>query len=231
MNHALERTEHREALGWGILLAFVTTLPYLLGYLGSPAGRYFLGFVLNPADQNTYFMWMTQVASGEVLLRNLYTSIPHDGAMLNLVFLAAGWIGRLTGSLDLAYQLLRVLAVVMLAWSVWLFVATFTDSRERRRWLFLAVVFGAGIGWIWNVYRLVNGDYGGLVSDTELLTRPLDLWVPEGYVFYSMLVMPHFSLAIALLLDGCHLRRRVRPRADALVGRLAESGQRGGFGR
>jgi hypothetical protein len=38
------------------------------------------------------------------------------------------------------------------------------------------------------------------VSDTELLTRPLDLWVPEGYVFYSMLVMPHFSLAIALLL-------------------------------
>jgi hypothetical protein len=200
MNHALERTEHREALGWGILLALVTTLPYLLGYLGSPDGKYFLGFVLNPADQNTYFMWMTQVASGEVLLRNLYTSIPHDGAMLNLVFLAAGWTGRLFGSLDLAYQLLRVLAVVMLAWSVWLFVATFTASRERRRWLFLAVVFGAGIGWIWNIYRLVNGDYGGLVSDTELLTRPLDLWVPEGYVFYSMLVMPHFSLAIAMLL-------------------------------
>ena len=200
MNHALQHTEHREALGWGILLALVTTLPYLLGYLGSPAGKYFLGFVLNPADQNTYFMWMTQVASGEVLLRNLYTSIPHDGAMLNLVFLAAGWTGRLLGSLDLAYQLLRVLAVVLLAWSVWLFVATFTASRERRRWLFLAVVFGAGIGWIWNIYRLVNGDYGSLVSDTELLTRPLDLWVPEGYVFYSMLVMPHFSLAIALLL-------------------------------
>ena len=83
-----------------------------------------------------------------VLLRNLYTSIPHDGAMLNLVFLAAGWTGRLLGSLDLAYQLMRVLAVVMLAWSVWLFVATFTDLRERRRWLFLAVVFGAGIGWM-----------------------------------------------------------------------------------
>ena len=148
MNHALERTEHREALGWGILLALVTTLPYLLGYLGSPDGKYFLGFVLNPADQNTYFMWMTQVASGEMLLRNLYTSIPHDGAMLNLVFLAAGWTGRLLGSLDLAYQLLRVLAVVMLAWSVWLFVATFTASRERRRWLFLTVVFGAGVGWV-----------------------------------------------------------------------------------
>jgi hypothetical protein len=200
MNYRLERAEHREALGWGVLLALVTTLPYLLGYLGSPAGKYFLGFVLNPADQNTYFMWMTQVASGEVLLRNLYTSIPHDGAMLNLVFLATGWVGRMLGSLDLAYQLLRVLAVVLLAWSAWLFVATFTASREQRRWLFLAVVFGAGIGWIWNLYRLVNGDFGGLVSDTELLTRPLDLWVPEGYVFYSMLVMPHFALAIALLL-------------------------------
>ena len=200
MNYRLEHAEHREALGWGILLALATTLPYLLGYLGSPAGKYFLGFVLNPADQNTYFMWMTQVASGEVLLRNLYTSIPHDGAMLNLVFLATGWVGRMLGSLDLAYQLLRVLAVVLLAWSAWLFVATFAASRAQRRWLFLAVVFGAGIGWIWNLYRLVNGDFGGLVSDTELLSRPLDLWVPEGYVFYSMLVMPHFSVAIALLL-------------------------------
>jgi hypothetical protein len=200
MNYTLERNEHREALGWGLLLALLTSLPYLLGYVASPAEKYFLGFVLNPADQNTYFMWMSQVASGEILLRNLYTSIPHDGAVLNLVFLAAGLTGKLFGSLDLAYQLLRLVAVVGLAWSVWLFVATFTASRERRRWLFLTVVFGAGIGWVWNLYRLWNGDFGGLVTDADMLSRPLDLWVPEGYVFYSMLVMPHFSLAIALLL-------------------------------
>jgi len=91
-------------------------------------------------------------------------------------------------------------AVVLLAWSAWLFVATFTAARERRRWLFLTVVFGAGVGWVWNLYRLWNGDFGGLVSDTDMLSRPLDMWVPEGYVFYSMLVMPHFSVAIALLL-------------------------------
>ena len=200
MNYTLERNEHREALGWGMLLALLTSLPYLLGYVASPAEKYFLGFVLNPADQNTYFMWMSQVASGEVMLRNLYTSIPHDGAVLNLVFLAAGLAGKLFGSLDLAYQLLRLVAVVGLAWSVWLFVATFTAARERRRWLFLTVVFGAGVGWVWNLYRLWNGDFGGLVSDADMLSRPLDMWVPEGYVFYSMLVMPHFSLAIALLL-------------------------------
>ena len=200
MNYTLDRKERLEALGWGLLLALVTSLPYLFGYVASPAGKYFLGFVLNPNDQNTYFMWMSQVASGEMLLRNLYTSIPHEGAILNLVFLAAGWTGKLLGSLDIAYQLLRLTAVVVLAWSVWLFVATFTPSRERRRWLFLTVVFGAGIGWVWNLIRLWNGDFGGLVHDTELLLRPLDLWVPEGYVFYSMLVMPHFSLAIALLL-------------------------------
>ena len=200
MNYTLDRKERLEALGWGLLLALVTSLPYLFGYVASPAGKYFLGFVLNPNDQNTYFMWMSQVASGEMLLRNLYTSIPHEGAILNLVFLAAGWTGKLLGSLDIAYQLLRLTAVVVLAWSVWLFVATFTPSRERRRWLFLTVVFGAGVGWVWNLIRLWNGDFGGLVQDTELLLRPLDLWVPEGYVFYSMLVMPHFSLAIALLL-------------------------------
>jgi len=133
MNYQLTREERLEALGWGLLLALVTSLPYLFGYVASPAEKYFLGFVLNPADQNTYFMWMSQVASGETLLRNLYTSTPHEGAILNLVFLAAGWAGKLLGSLDIAYQLLRLVAVVLLAWSVWLFVATFTASRERRR--------------------------------------------------------------------------------------------------
>jgi len=87
MNYRLEREERLEALGWGLLLALVTSLPYLLGYMASPAEKYFLGFVLNPADQNTYFMWMSQVASGEILLQNRYTSIPHEGAVLNFVFL------------------------------------------------------------------------------------------------------------------------------------------------
>ena len=222
MNYNLDRGERREALGWGLLLALVTSLPYLLGYVASPAEKYFLGFVLNPADQNTYFMWMSQVASGELLLHNLYTSIPHEGVILNLVFLVAGWTGKLLGSLDVAYQLLRLVAVVVLAWSVWLFVATFTASRERRRWLFLTVVFGAGIGWVWNLYRLWNGDFGGLVTDTELLSRPLDLWVPEGYVFYSMLVMPHFSLAIALLL--LTVRYAAIGLADDRLGKTAIAG-------
>ena len=196
----LSPREQGEALAWGLLLAALTSLPYLLGYLSVPDDRYFLGFVLNAKDQNTYFMWMTQAAAGEVFLRNLYTSIPHEGAMLSLFFLFAGALGRALGSLDLAYQLLRVLAVILLAWSLWLFIATFAEERRQRRWLFLLCVLGAGLGWAWNLSRLFAGDYGGLVTDTELLDRPFDLWVPEGYVFYSMLVMPHFTAAIALLL-------------------------------
>jgi hypothetical protein len=196
----MSRQEHAEALAWALLIAVLTSLPYLLGYLSAPPDRYFLGFVLNAGDQNTYFMWMTQAAAGEVFLRNLYTSIAHEGAMLSLFFLFAGALGRALGSLDLAYQLLRVLAVILLAWSLWFFIATFTGERRQRRWLFLLCVLGAGLGWAWNLSRLFSGDYGGLVTDTELLERPFDLWVPEGYVFYSMLVMPHFTAAIALLL-------------------------------
>ena len=200
MNTHVSGFEHLEALSWGLLLALVTSLPYLYGLLSAPDDRYFLGFVLNAKDQNTYFMWMTQAADGEPLLRNLYTSIPHDGAMLSLIFLFGGLLTNLFGSLDVAYQVLRVLAVVLLGWSLWLFVATFVETRSERRWVYLLAVFGAGLGWVWNLARLVSGDYGGVVADNDLLTRPFDLWVPEGYVFFSMLVMPHFTAAIALLL-------------------------------
>ncbi len=200
MTTRLSRAEHLEAVAWGLILAAITSLPYLLGYLATPPDRYFLGFVLNPGDQNTYFMWMNQAAFGDILLRNLYTSIAHGGAMFNLFFLLGGALARLVGSLDLAYQTLRILAVLLLSWSLWLFVATFAGERRQRRWLFLLCVLGAGLGWAWNVGRWFTGDYGGIVTDTDILQRPFDLWVPEGYVFYSMLVMPHFTAAIALLL-------------------------------
>lgn len=200
MTSSVNRREQVEALAWGLLLAAITSLPYLVGYLWAPPGRFFLGFVLNAKDQNTYFMWMTQAAAGELFLSNLYTSITHEGAMLNLFFLLGGALGHMLGSLDLAYQLLRLLAVVLLAWSLWLFVATFARERRQRRWIFLLSLLGAGLGWAWNLGRWAAGDYGGAVTDTELLQRPFDLWVPEGYVFFSMLVMPHFTAAIALLL-------------------------------
>lgn len=200
MTIRLLRRDHLEAIIWGLIFAAITSLPYLMGYLASPPDRYFLGFVLNPGDQNTYFMWMTQAAAGDILLRKLYTSIEHGGAMLNLFFLGGGVLGRVFGSLDLSYQILRILAVVLLSWSLWTFVATFAADRRQCRWLFLLCVFGAGLGWAWNVGRWFTGDYGGTVADTDLLGRPFDLWVPEGYVFFSMLVMPHFTAAIALLL-------------------------------
>lgn len=200
MTTRLEPREHREALAWGAAVALATSLPYLVGWLAAPEDRYFLGFVLNAMDQNTYFMWMTQAADGELLLRNLYTSIPHEGAMLSLIFLLGGGLGKALGSLDVAYQVLRVGAVLLLAWALWLFVATFAAERPQRRWIFLLALVGAGFGWVWNLQRLLAGDFGGTVTDAELLTRPFDLWVPEGYVFFSMLVMPHFTAAIALLL-------------------------------
>ncbi len=198
--YTLSRKEHFEAISWGIILAIFTSLPYITGYISSPDNKYFLGFVLNPGDSNTYFMWMTQVSGGAIFLKNLYTSIPHDGAMLNFVFVFAGWLAKIFNSLDLAYQLLRVIAVITLTWSSWYFTALFFENTERRRWAVLLVVFGSGLGWTWNIYRLFSGDYGNTIVDTDLLNRPLDLWVPEGYVFYSMLVMPHFTLAIAFLM-------------------------------
>ncbi len=95
----MSRQEHAEALAWALLIAVLTSLPYLLGYLSAPPDRYFLGFVLNAGDQNTYFMWMTQAAAGEVFLRNLYTSIAHEGAMLSLFFLPSpGSAGSAAGS-------------------------------------------------------------------------------------------------------------------------------------
>lgn len=197
---SVSRSEWWLVTGASCCVAMVAFLPYLFGYLTTPEGSRYLGFVLNARDQNTYFMWMIQVASGDFFLRNLYTAIPHDGAMLNLYFVLAGLPARWFGwSLDTCYQLARVLSSVALGLSCYAFAALFFP-RGHRRWVaWFAVMFTAGLGWFTSLLRLVSGEYGGALSAEEMLLKPVDTWIPEAFPGFSITIMPHFSMALACL--------------------------------
>lgn len=187
--------------GASVGVALLAFLPYLFGYLTTPEDSYYLGFVLNAKDQNTYFMWMTQVASGEIFLKNLYTSIPHDGALLNLYFILFALPARLFGwSLDVCYQLARVCSSLALGLSSYAFVALFFHRGVRRWTAWATVLFSAGFGWFTKLLDFMSGNYGGPFSAEALLREPIDMWVPEAYPWFALLIMPHFAMALALFL-------------------------------
>jgi MYXO-CTERM domain-containing protein len=80
-------------------------------------------------------------------------------------------------------HLSRVANGAFLLWVVYYVAAHFFENLAQLRFSFLLIAIGSGFGW--------------LVSFAGAM--PTDMWVPEGYVFYSLFANPHFPLAIALL--------------------------------
>jgi len=175
----------RWVLIWAGVILAVSCLPYVIAWVATPSGYQFGGILVNPFDGNSYLAKMRQGWAGMWQFHLTYTPEPHDGAYIFLFYLGLGHIARLTGvSLILVYHTARVLAGFTLLIAVYAFLTRLIDDRYGRRLAFWLVGISAGLGWLGAV----------------LGAFPIDLWVPEAFVFYSLLSNPHFPLAIALML-------------------------------
>lgn len=175
----------RWVLVWAGVILAVSCLPYLIAWVATPPGYQFGGILVNPFDGNSYLAKMRQGWAGMWQFHLTYTPEPHDGAYIFLFYLGLGHIARLAGlPLILVYHTARVLAGFALLIAVYAFLTRLIDDRHGRRLAFWLVGISAGLGWL----------------GVALGAFPIDLWVPEAFVFYSLLSNPHFPLAIALML-------------------------------
>lgn len=170
---------------WGGVILLVTCLPYLIAWEATPLGYQFGGILVNPSDGNSYLAKMRQGWTGSWQFHLTYTPEPHDGAFIFLFYLALGHVARLTQlPLILVYHIARVVAGLVLLITTYAFLSHLTNDGDER-WLALWLVgTSAGLGWL----GLALGAF------------PIDLWVPEAFVFFSLLSNPHFPLAMALML-------------------------------
>jgi hypothetical protein len=187
----LSRTELYKVTAVAILVLLVSCLPYALGYRFAPPGWDFGGFIINAEDSNTYLAVMQQGAQGAWRFRLLYTSEDHPGAFLYLFYLLLGHLSALTGlPLILTYHLARLFCGLALLMVAYFFIAFFIRRRAVRWIAYLLVCFSSGLGWL---VLLVRPTPPGGIS-------PIDFWLMDAYTFFTLLLVPHFCLGVALLL-------------------------------
>ena len=175
----------RWVLVWAGVILAVSSLPYLIAWVATPSGYQFGGILVNPFDGNSYLAKMRQGWAGMWQFHLTYTPEAHDGAYVFLYYIGLGHIARLTGlPLILVYHMARVLAGFTLLLVVYAFLTRLIDDRHERRLAFWLVGVSAGLGWL----------------GVALGAFPIDLWVPEAFVFYSLVSNPHFPLTITLML-------------------------------
>jgi hypothetical protein len=184
----------RFAVGLAAVLVLASLLPYLLAYLWTPPGHHFAGFFFIADDATTYLAKMRQGAEGSWLWTDPYSSEPHAGVFLFGFYLLFGHVaGILHLPLIAAYHLAAASGAIALVLAADRLTRRVLDAHLRRTALVL-IIFGSGAG----VLAQASGNPAIFGSRVEAL----DLHLPELTGWYSILAIPHFAWATALIISA-----------------------------
>lgn len=178
-----------------IVILFLTTIPYIMGYAIQGESWRFTGFVFGVEDGNSYIAKMLMGAAGAWLFQTPYTAYPQNGFLAFLPYLLLGKMSSPPAQheqLVVLFQLFRWIGGMAMIWSTYQFLALFFDAVKIRRWGVLIVTLGGGLGWL-SVFGLRDHWSSGL---------PLEFYSPETFGFLSLLGLPHLALGRAFLLWG-----------------------------
>ncbi|MCU0495143.1 MAG: hypothetical protein MUD01_26450 [Chloroflexaceae bacterium] len=171
----------------------ITSAPFAFAYFSAPPDRYFTGVMYNIPDHNQYFGWMRDLVHMP-LAANRLTAEPNEPALFHLLWLVVGRVGAMFGlEYGVAFGWLRIVAVILLLSSMWLFLRI-SVADMRQRWLaFVLFAFAGGMGIIWVFVKYLR--------DLPDAPFPFDIYTSEPNSFFMMLAFPHFSVALALIIS------------------------------
>lgn len=172
--------------GFGALTLLLASLPYLYGWLTTPAGHVYTGFTYNIDDGAVYLAWMREAARGQFTIHNPFSVELQKNVLFNLFFFLLGSVVRFTGlGAMVVYQAARVISGGLLLWGAAALIRETLTSPTARKAAFALVCVGAGLGWLWQIASPEMG--------------PVDLWQPEAITFLSVYFSPLFVAAMALM--------------------------------
>lgn len=182
----ITRREWFLVVGWSTVTLFLASVPFLYCLLNTPPNTHFMGAIYDTVDINSYFAKMQEGREGSWLFHLTYSPEHDAGAFIFLPYLL---LGRLAGLLNLSnilvYHFARIVCGLVMLLASYHFISWFFSDKSQRLTAFLLVCFGGGVGWL-------------LVPVIGL--RSTDLSIPESLSFFSILMAPHYTLAVALLL-------------------------------
>ncbi|MEA2636485.1 MAG: hypothetical protein QOJ33_972 [Chloroflexota bacterium] len=184
----------RFALVFAAAIGALSLLPYLLAYLWTPPGHHFAGFFFIADDATTYLAKMRQGADGSWLWNDPYTSEPHGGVFLFGFYLLFGHLAALVHlPLIAAYHLAGISGAIALVLAAERLCRRLLPPQRANLGLVL-VVLGSGVGF------LAQAAGNPAIFGSRL--EALDLHLPELSGWYSILAIPHFAWATALIITA-----------------------------
>lgn len=187
------------------LAALLSIAPVMRAALETPEGWSFTGNLTVSPDYMQYRTWMRQGADSGPLVENVFTAEPNRPHLPVLFYAAVGTVGELLGvAPEFVFQAAGAIFAFVLVLFLWRLCVHFLGRHRPAWYVFLAIVFGGGLG----AYFQVAGAMPwirGRPTLYRLLVAPTDR-APvfesfRDHYIVSALFDPHFLLLLLVVLS------------------------------
>lgn len=173
----------------GTALLGFSSIPVWLGKSIETEEIVFRGTYTDTQDYAVHVSMMQAGRLGEWAYQLRFTSEEHSPAFIRLFYIFLGHISRWANlDVETVFQLARWFFGLAALFSIdQLFQKIFVE-RTTARFAFFLAVLGAGVGWL----QLLLGAPIDPIA-------PIDLWLIDAYILFSISLFPSFSFTLTLM--------------------------------
>ncbi len=169
-------------------MAFAS-IPFWVGRASQNGDLLFRGTYFDESDYAVHLSMMQAGRMGEWAYQMRFTDEEHPAAYLRMFYIALGhfskWIGL---DVETTFRLARWLFGFAALYAIYRLCRKIFAETNLARAAFLLAALGAGAGWL----QLLLG------APLEPIS-PIDFWLIDAYVFFSVSLFPAFSFTLALM--------------------------------
>lgn len=174
-----------------VFILLLSSAPVVAGYQAESPEWAFNGAVFDRRDYAVHVGSMQHGTKGNWTYQFLFSTEEGHPAFIKLSYVILGQLTRLLGiDVSSGYQWFRWIAGGPSLILIYIFMAQEFSSPALRRTGFALAAGGSGLGWLMLIL--------GWIPDPHV--SPIDFWLIDMFVFYSIATFPHFALMIGLLL-------------------------------
>ena len=166
-----------------------SSIPNWAGYQIETPNLRFRGIYFDSQDYAVHTATMEAGRHGEWPYQFRFTTEPHNPAYIRLFYVALGHLSRwLNLSSELTFQSARWLLGIAALLALYQLMRQIFPDRFWARTAFMLAALGSGLGWLQLILNWTPGPI-----------TPIDFWLIDDYVFFSLSVFPHFAFVTAAM--------------------------------
>jgi len=171
------------------ILLVLGSLPYWYGQAAQTDTLLFRGAYFDEGDYAVHISMMRAGRMGDWAYEMRFTSEPHQPAFLRMFYIILGHVSKwINLSVETTFELARWILGFATLFAIYRLSLRVFPQRSHARFAFALAAFGSGLGWL----QLMAGVPLEPIS-------PIDFWLIDAYVFFSLSLFPSFAFTLMLM--------------------------------